>query len=302
MTFKSGFIAIIGRPNAGKSTLINQIMHEKVAIVSNKPQTTRNSIRAIMTDENSQLIFIDTPGLHKPKHELGRQMNKLAYSAISGVDVIYYIFDGTEKVGRGDEFVMDYLRNVEIPIFCVVNKIDNMPRAVLLELLMTLSKTELFAEIIPISAKTGDNVARLFELTRKYIPEGVKYYPDEMKVDYPEQFILAEIIREKLLAKTKEEIPHSIAVVFDKFAEKKESILIIATILVERDSQKGIVIGKGGALLKEVGQEARIELEGILGKNIFLELFVRVEKDWRNRKDRLNSLGYLDTELKDDER
>ncbi len=302
MTFKSGFIAIIGRPNAGKSTLINQIMHEKVAIVSNKPQTTRNSIRAIVTDENSQLIFIDTPGLHKPKHELGRQMNKLAYSAISGVDVIYYIFDGTEKIGRGDEFVMDYLRNVEIPIFCVVNKIDAMPRAVLLELLMSLSKTELFAEIIPISAKTGDNVTRLFDLTRNYIPEGVKYYPDEMKVDYPEQFILAEIIREKLLAKTKEEIPHSIAVVFDKFAEKKESILIIATILVERDSQKGIVIGKGGALLKEVGQEARIELEGILGKNIFLELFVRVEKDWRNRKDRLNSLGYLDTELKDDER
>jgi len=301
MSFKSGFIAIIGRPNAGKSTLINQIMHEKVAIVSNKPQTTRNSIRAIMTDKNSQLIFIDTPGLHKPKHELGRQMNKLAYSAISGVDVIYYIFDGTETVGRGDEFVMDYLRNVEIPIFCVVNKIDHMPRAVLLELLMTLSKTELFAEIIPISAKTGDNVDRLFELTRKYIPEGVKYYPDEMKVDYPEQFILAEIIREKLLAKTKEEIPHSIAVVFDKFAERKESILIIATILVERDSQKGIVIGKGGALLKEVGQEARLELEGILGKNIFLELFVRVEKDWRNRKDRLNSLGYLDTELKDDE-
>jgi GTPase len=301
MTFKSGFIAIIGRPNAGKSTLINQIMHEKVAIVSNKPQTTRNSIRAIMTDENSQLIFIDTPGLHKPKHELGRQMNKLAYSAISGVDVVYYIFDGTEKVGRGDEFVMDYLRNVEIPIFCVVNKIDNMPRAVLLELLMTLHKTGLFAEIIPISAKTGDNVNRLFELTRTYIPEGVKYYPDEMKVDYPEQFILAEIIREKLLAKTKEEIPHSIAVVFDQFAEKKESILIIATILVERDSQKGIVIGKGGALLKEVGQEARIELEGILGKNVFLELFVRVEKDWRNRKDRLNSLGYLDTELKDDE-
>jgi GTP-binding protein Era len=301
MSFRSGFIAIIGRPNAGKSTLINQIMHEKVAIVSNKPQTTRNSIRAIVTDENSQLIFIDTPGLHKPKHELGRQMNKLAYSAISGVDVIYYIFDGSEKIGRGDEFVMDYLKHHEIPIFCVVNKIDAMPRSVLLELLMTLSKTELFSEIIPISAKTGDNVARLFDLTRKYIPEGPKYYPDDMKVDYPEQFILAEIIREKLLAKTKEEIPHSIAVVFDQFAEKKESILIHATILVERDSQKGIVIGKGGNLLKEVGQEARIELEAILGKNVFLELFVRVEKDWRNRKARLNSLGYLDTELKDDE-
>lgn len=302
MTFKSGFIAIIGRPNAGKSTLINQIMHEKVAIVSNKPQTTRNSIRAIVTDETSQLIFIDTPGLHKPKHELGRQMNKLAYSAISGVDVIYYIFDGFEKIGRGDEFVMDYLKHQEIPIFCIVNKIDTIPRVKLLELLNTLYQTGIFKEIIPISAKTGDNVTRLFELTRNYIPEGVKYYPDEMKVDYPEQFILAEIIREKLLAKTKEEIPHSIAVVFDQFAEKKESILIIATILVERDSQKGIVIGKGGNLLKEVGQEARIELEGILGKNVYLELFVRVEKDWRNRKDRLNQLGYLDTELKDNER
>ncbi len=301
MSFKSGFIAIIGRPNAGKSTLINQIMHSKVAIVSDKAQTTRNSIRAIVTDENSQLIFIDTPGIHKPKSELGRQMNRVAYSSLSGVDVIYYIFDGSESFGRGDEYVMEYLKKQEVPIFCVVNKIDSMAKGKLLELLMKLNATEIFSEIIPISAKTGDNVDRLFELTRNYMPEGVKYYPDEMKVDYPEQFILGEIIREKLLARTKEEIPHSIAVVFDQFAEKKESILIVATILVERDSQKGIVIGKGGELLKEVGQEARVELEAILGKRIYLELFVRVEKDWRNRKARLNSLGYLDTEIHDDE-
>jgi GTPase len=233
MSFKSGFIAIIGRPNAGKSTLINQIMHSKVAIVSDKAQTTRNSIRAIVTDENSQLIFIDTPGIHKPKSELGRQMNRVAYSSLSGVDVIYYIFDGSESFGRGDEYVMEYLKKQEVPIFCVVNKIDSMAKGKLLELLMKLNATEIFSEIIPISAKTGDNVDRLFELTRNYMPEGVKYYPDEMKVDYPEQFILGEIIREKLLARTKEEIPHSIAVVFDQFAEKKESILIVATILVE---------------------------------------------------------------------
>jgi len=300
MTFKSGFIAIIGRPNAGKSTLINQIMRSKVAIVSDRAQTTRNSIRAIMTDEDSQLIFIDTPGIHKPKNELGRQMNRLAYSSLAGVDVIYYLFDGRETLGSGDEYVMEYLKNQQAPVFCVVNKIDAMPKAKLLELLMKLNETGIFKEIIPISAKTGDNVDRLFELTRTYIPEGVKYYPDDMKVDYPEQFIFGEIIREKLLSKTKEEIPHSIAVVFDQFQEKKESILIIATILVERDSQKGIVIGKGGNLLKEVGQEARIELERILGKRIFLELFVRVEKDWRNRKSKLNQLGYLDTEIKDE--
>jgi len=297
MIFKSGFIAIVGRPNAGKSTLLNQIMHQKVAIVSNKAQTTRNSIRAIVTTEDAQMIYIDTPGIHKPKHELGKQLNRLAYASLAGVDVIYYLLDASKSFGRGDEFVLDYLKQQHIPIFLILNKIDLLPKVKMIERLIELDNMKVFAEIIPVSAKTRDNVDTLLQLTKDYLKEGVKYYPDDMKVDYPEQFILSEIIREKLLHKTSDEIPHSIAVIIEQYKEKKESVLIQAMILIERDSQKGIVIGKQGALLKEIGQEARLECETILGKKVYLELFVRVEKDWRNRRSQLLQLGYIHPEL-----
>ena len=298
---KSGFVALIGRPNAGKSTLLNALVKQKVAIISPKPQTTRNSIRAIRTDEDSQIIFVDTPGIHKPQHELGTQMNKEAASAAAGVDLIYYIVDGSVPFGSGDEYVLNMISQMHLPVYLILNKIDLLEREKLIELLIQWQNRMDFKEIIPISAKTDDNVDQLIEVTKNELEDGVQYYPDDMVCDYPEQFIMAEIVREKVLLLTEEEVPHSVAVVIERIRRKREHLIINAMILVERDSQKGIIIGKQGRMIKQIGTLAREELQNILGEPIFLELFVRVEKDWRNKKAKLQQLGYIQTELEDDE-
>lgn len=293
---KSGFVALIGRPNAGKSTLMNALLKQKVAIISPKPQTTRNSIRGIRTDEDSQIIFVDTPGIHKAKHELGAQMNKEAASSASGVDMIYYLVDATEKFGSGDEFVLKMLENTHLPVFLIYNKIDLIKKEHLLIQLDKWKDRFDFEEIIPVSAKKNENLEHLIEITKSHLEEGLQYYPEDMVCDYPEQFIMAEIIREKLLYNTDQEIPHSTAVVIERIRRKRDTLIINAMILVERDSQKGIIIGHQGAMIKKVGQQAREELQNILGEKIFLELFVRVEKDWRNRRSKLQQLGYIQVE------
>ena len=297
---KSGFVALIGRPNAGKSTLLNALVQQKVAIISPKPQTTRNSIRAIRTDADSQIIFVDTPGIHKPKHELGTQMNKEAYSAASGVDLIYYLVDGSVPFGSGDEFVLNTLRQMHLPVYLILNKIDLLEKEQLIDLLLAWQQRMDFKEIIPISAKTQNNLDQLIEVTKNDLTDGVQYYPADQVCDYPEQFIMAEIIREKVLLLTEEEVPHSVAGVIERIRKNREHLIINAMILVERDSQKGIIIGKQGRMIKQIGTLAREELQGLLGEPIFLELFVRVEKDWRNKKAKLQQLGYIQTELEDE--
>ncbi|WP_279121445.1 GTPase Era [Holdemania filiformis] len=297
---KSGFVALIGRPNAGKSTLLNALVQQKIAIISPKPQTTRNSIRAIRTDADSQIIFVDTPGIHKPKHELGTQMNKEAYSAASGVDLIYYLVDGSVPFGSGDEFVLNTLRQMHLPVYLILNKIDLLEKEQLIDLLLAWQRRMDFKEIIPISAKTQNNLDQLIEVTKNDLTDGVQYYPADQICDYPEQFIMAEIIREKVLLLTEEEVPHSVAVVIERIRKNREHLIINAMILVERDSQKGIIIGKQGRMIKQIGTLAREELQGLLGEPIFLELFVRVEKDWRNKKAKLQQLGYIQTELEDE--
>lgn len=292
MTFKSGFIALIGRPNAGKSTLLNTLMQQKIAIVSDKPQTTRNVIRGIRTDENSQIIFIDTPGIHKPQHELGRQMNKGSYTTLHDVDIIYYLVDATEKFGPGDMFVIELLKSTQTPVFLILNKIDKLKKQAMIELLSQWSERYEFAEVIPVSALTADNSARLIEVTKGYLSDSMQYYPNDQVSDYPEAFLMAEVIREKVLQLTHQEIPHSIAVLIENTEQNENSIDIRAAILVERDSQKGIIIGKNGSMKNEINKRASIELRSLLQMKVHLELFVKVETDWRNRTRQLIDLGY----------
>lgn len=297
---KSGFVALVGRPNAGKSTLLNALLEQKVAIISPKPQTTRNQIRGIRTDEDSQIIFVDTPGIHKPQHELGTQMNREAFAAASGVDCIYLIVDASVPFGTGDEFVLNVVKDKKLPLFCILNKTDLMSKDQILDCLMQWNKRADFKEIFPISAKENKNVKELIEVTKTYLEDGIQYYPSDQICDYPEQFIISEIVREKVLHLTEEEIPHSVAVVIERMGRKKGKLLINVMILVERDSQKGIIIGKQGSMIKEIGTQARKDIEGILGETIYLECFVRVEKDWRNKKSKLQQLGYIQIEVDDE--
>lgn len=294
MSFKSGFIALIGRPNAGKSTLLNAILQTKVAIMSNKPQTTRNIIQGIKTTETAQFVFIDTPGIHKPKSELGKQMSKSALSSAFGVDVVYFLADASAPYGKGDEFILNHLKEMDVPVFLLLNKIDLLRKEELILALNQWQEVYPFAELIPISAKKEDNIHTLLSVTESYLKEGVKYYPDDQVSDHSDRFMMGELVREKVLHLTSEEVPHSVAVVVDELKWKKESIVLHATIYVERDSQKGIIIGKQGAMLKEIGTRAREEMETMFGKRVYLELFVRVEKDWRNRERILRRLGYQD--------
>lgn len=296
MSFRSGFIALIGRPNAGKSTLINQIAAHKVAIVSDKAQTTRNTIKAIKTTDAYQMIFIDTPGIHKAQHEMGRQLNRLAFSALEGVDLIYYLLDVTKPFGKGDTFVLDLVQKQGIPVFLILNKIDLISKKELLEHLIELDALKIFQEIIPVSAKNNDNIDHLLEASLSYIPEGEKLYHEDWVLDYPEQFMITEIIREHILHLTMQEIPHSVAVVLDNMKEDKQGILIQASIITERDSQKAILIGKQGSMLKQIGQNARQELQERLGKPIYLDLFIKVDKDWRNLRKRLDVYMHSDLE------
>lgn len=298
--YKSGFISIIGRPNVGKSTFLNRVIGQKIAIMSDKPQTTRNKVQGVLTLENSQMIFIDTPGIHIPKHKLGDFMLKVAKNTLREVDVIIFMVNAVEPRGKIDDYIMEMLENNETPVFLVINKIDQVHPEKLVDIIASYTKKYDFAEVLPISALQGNNVDKLLETIQSYLPQGPQYYPADQVTDHPERFIISELIREKVLHLTREEIPHSIAVVIDNIKKEedteKDMIRVSATIIVERDSQKGIVIGKKGALLKEVGIRARKDIEMLLGTNVYLELWVKVQKDWRNKSAHLKDYGFRDDE------
>lgn len=295
--FKSGFISIIGRPNVGKSTFMNKVLGQKVAIMSDKPQTTRNKVQGVYTTDDSQMIFIDTPGIHKPKHQLGEHMMKVARNTLKETEVILFIVNASEEIGRGDEFIIEMLQNTRTPVILVLNKIDLVhPDDLLKQIDVYKDKLE-FSDVVPISALQGNNVDRLLEVIETYLPEGPMYYPEDRVTDHPEHFIVSELIREKALHLTSQEIPHAIGVEVEKMkADKGEKIHVQAVIYVERESQKGMVIGKGGKMLKEIGKLARQDIENLLGNKVYLELWVKVQKDWRNKSNFIRSLGYKDEE------
>jgi GTP-binding protein Era len=296
--FRSGFVALIGRPNVGKSTLMNQAIGQKIAIMSDKPQTTRNQIRGIYTDERGQVIFLDTPGIHKPKSKLGEYLVKTAQNVFTEVDLILFLVDAEEGRGSGDQYIIERLKGVSTPVFLVVNKIDRVHPDKLLPFIDQYRKLHTFQEVIPISALQGNNTERLMELILERLPEGPMYYPEDQVTDHPEKFIMGEIIREKVLECTHEEIPHSVAVVVEevKLRENQQTLYLRAAIVTERKSQKGILIGKQGSMLQQVGKLAREEMERLFGYRIFLDLWVKVRKDWRNEAQYLREYGYRDEE------
>ena len=296
--FKSGFVTIIGRPNVGKSTFLNKVLGKKITITSDKPQTTRNNISGIFTRESSQIIFIDTPGIHKPKHKLGEFMTSEAINTLKSVDLIIFMTDGNEEFGRGDQFIIDELKKVRIPVFLIVNKADLTEDITKLKRNIDRFKAAYnFKGIFSISAKRGDNIERLLEDIENELEEGPKYYPEDQITDHPERFIISELIREKVLRLTREEIPHSVMCLIDymEYDEKNPRLINIhASIIVERDSQKGIIIGKGGSMIKEIGTLARKDILYLLGNKVFLDLHCKVVKDWRNKDFHLRNYGYIE--------
>jgi len=299
---KSGFVAIVGRPNVGKSTLMNALIGKKVAIMSDKPQTTRNKITGVMTKPGLQVVFIDTPGIHKPKTKLGEVMVGLTERSLKEVDFILYIVDATAEIGEGDGFINQTLMNSKLPIIIALNKIDNLKEQEILEKVLSWQVIGVSETMIPISALQNINLDKLVEVIRNHLEEGPQYYPEDMVTDQPENMVVAEIIREKVLHLTRDEIPHSTAVVLDAMEERENDLIYIdAIIYLERDSQKGIVIGKGGAMLKQIGQLAREEIEGLLNAKVYLDIRVKVKKNWRKEVRYLQNMGY-DTKLLKDKR
>lgn len=291
--FKSGFVAVVGRPNVGKSTLINALIGDKIVIVSDKAQTTRNRITCVYTDEHKQIVFMDTPGIHKPKHKLGEFMVEAAQDSLRETEAVLFVVAGNEKRGAGDNFIIDKLQAVKVPVILVINKIDAMSKEEILKVIVEYQNAYNFAEIIPISALNKDNTDAILMSLEKYLPEGPQYFPEDMITDQPERLLVAEIVREKLLLETEDEIPHSVAVETDEMKTRPDGTTYIrCTIYCERDSQKGIIIGKKGALLKKIGMNARTDIERLLATKVYLELWVKVKKDWRNKDGILSELGY----------
>ncbi len=291
---KSGFISLVGRPNVGKSTLMNHLIGEKIAIISNKPQTTRNKITSILTKEDFQCIFIDTPGIHKPKHKLGEYMVKAAENALNEIDVVLMLIEPTEKVLEKDKYVIERLKNVKTPVILVINKIDTIEKEKLLQVIDNYRQLYPFAEVVPISAIKGQNTAELLKVIQQYLSEGPQYFPEDMVTDQPERQIVSEIIREKALHLLEDEIPHGIAVEVTamKKRENKNLVDVQATIYCEKESHKGIVIGKQGSMLKKIGSRSRTDVERLLGSPIYLQLWVKVKKDWRDSDFLLKNFGY----------
>lgn len=291
--FKSGFVSIIGRPNVGKSTLLNHMVGSKIAIMSDKPQTTRNKITGVLTREEAQVVFIDTPGIHKPKNKLGEYMVNSTMATLEEVDLVLYLVDAAAEISIGEFFIIDILKKLSTPVFLVVNKIDLVAKKRIAELIHFLTLEFDFGEVVPVSAATGENTEVLLKLIVDYLPKGPKYYPEDMITDKPEQFIIAEIVREKVLETTREEVPHSTAVQVEEIKNRKDNMVYISAIIyIEKHSQKGIVVGKGGQKLKEIGIKSRRELERLLGSRIYLDLWVKVKKDWRRHEGALDQFGY----------
>ena len=298
LMFKSGFVAILGRPNVGKSTFLNRVMGQKIAIMSNKAQTTRNKIMGIYTTETEQIVFIDTPGIHKPKTALGDFMVESAYSTLREVDTVLFMVPADEKRGKGDDMIIERLKEAKVPVILVINKIDKVHPDQLLEQIDDFRDQMDFKEIIPISALQGNNVDRLLTVLIENLEEGFQYFPEDQITDHPERFLVSEMIREKILTLTEQEVPHSVAVVVDSMKRDPETdkIHIQATIMVERNSQKGIIIGKHGAMLKKIGTLARRDIEIMLGDKVYLETWVKVKKNWRDKKLDLADFGYNEKE------
>ena len=291
---RSGFVGLIGRPNVGKSTLLNNIIGTKIAITSNVPGTTRNAIQGIYTDSNCQMVLIDTPGIHKPHHKLGRMLNKQAYVTTDDVDVILFLVDITEEIGKGDKYIIDILKKSDKPVILVINKIDRLPKDIILTKINEYKDLLDFDEIVPVSAMKGDNVDRLIDVLKNYLTDNIKYFDDDMITNVSNQFIIGEMVREKILELTNEEVPHSVSTSVERMTEEDGIIHIMCDIIVDRDSLKKIIIGKGGSMVKEIGQKARADIEKLLGKKVYLELYVKTVPKWREKDKFLNDTIFKD--------
>lgn len=291
--FHSGFVALVGRPNVGKSTLMNALLGERISIVSSHAQTTRNKITGVWNGDNSQVVFLDTPGMHKPQSKLGEAIRQSTMDALDEVDLIVFFCACNDPLGAGDRYILGLLKDRKVPVILALSKTDLIPKEQVLKKIIQYNKIYPFAEIIPLSAKTGENLDDFMNSVVKYLPEGPKYFPDDMVTDQPERNIVQEIVREKLLHRTREEVPHAIGVFTEEFSERENGkVYIRCTIYVERDSQKRIIIGKKGSVLKEAGREAREEIQNLIGAPVFLDLWVKVTKDWKNKDYILRELGY----------
>ena len=293
---KSGFVSIIGRPNVGKSTLLNNIIGRNIAITSNKPKTTRNIIQGIYNEQDTQIIFVDTPGIHKPKYKLGKYLNKQSYMMIEDVDVILFVVDASEKLGPGDQFIIDRLKTIKKSVILVLNKIDKMSNEEILKKIDEYKDLYEFAEIVPLSSLKNKNVDRLIEVLKKYITDEIKYFDDDTVTNVKTSFIIAEYVREKVLELTNEEVPHSVTCVVEDIEYKKNIVDVKVCIIVDRDNLKKIIIGKNGSMLKEVGSKSRYDIEKLLDKKVYLELYVKSVKNWRDREKYLQEFGFKDFE------
>lgn len=291
---RSGFISIIGRPNAGKSTLINRIVGEKIAITSDKPGTTRSLIQGVYTKGEIQIVFVDTPGIHKPVDKLGNKLNAQAYYSANDVDAIMLVMDASQEFGKGDQFVLDKVKGANVPVVLVLNKIDKLSTEQLLKKIDEVKDLYNWSDIVPVSARDNDNIDRLIQVLEGYLTDNVKYFPDEDVTSSPMEFRLSEIVREKILELTDDEVPYSIACLLSDITEEETIINVYVDIIVDRDSLKKIIIGKNGEMLRNIGMRARIDMENLLGKQVYLELYVKTLKKWRDKEKYLNELGFND--------
>ena len=291
---KSGFVSLIGRPKVGKSTLLNNIIGKKVAITSNKPQTTRNIIEGIYNDDDTQIVFVDTPGIHKPKYKLGKYLNKQAYYSISDVDIVVLLIDGSEELGKGDLYVIEKLKEVTKPVILVINKIDKIKKEQILLKIDEYKDLYPFKEIVPLSALKKDNIKTLVAVLKKYLPDTIKYFDDNTYTNKQIEFLIAEIVREKVFNLTKEEVPHSVTCIVEQIKKEKNNYSINVAIIVDRDSLKKIIIGKQGNMIKEIGIEARCDLEKLLENKVYLDLYVKTIKNWRDKEKYLQEFGFKD--------